>query len=184
MLRIEDSSIMYYDTLGSTMDQAYTLFEKGKVPPITVVSERQTKGRGQFSRVWDSPKGGLFFSMFVKPEFVTVDSVPVLMDKFLFLLQSQILQISEVHTTIKLPNDIMYKGKKLGGVLLESSTLTDSDILEYLNIGIGLNVNQESFPLEIYESSTSLKMITGQNFSIKYIAESIVDSLNLVFKSS
>ena len=132
-------TIYYYSEVGSTNSIARKMIlEKNKFG-FVVTSKVQTGGYGRRKNYWESPKGGLWCSIVIKPD-IKVQSlgiVPILTA----LGVAQALQTFGIETKLKWPNDILYSqnNKKLGGILVEGKVSKRS--LEYLIIGIGLNIN-------------------------------------------
>jgi BirA family biotin operon repressor/biotin-[acetyl-CoA-carboxylase] ligase len=87
--------------------------------------------------------------------------------------QTAVHQTACVTVDLRWPNDLLVSGQKLGGILVESSAGSGADaLLHYAVIGIGINLNHESFPEELYPLATSLRLITGhpQNRQLTCIA--------------
>ena len=129
--KMEDIKIYYFDTLESTNDKAKE-FECEEDNYI-IYTKNQTNGRGQYDRRWIS-KNGLTFSIVLKE-----------LDNELYKIVPQAivqyLKSKGIDANIKLPNDIYYKGKKLGGILIEN--IFKDNQYEKTIIGIGLNINED-----------------------------------------
>lgn len=167
----------HLECVDSTMDEAIALYKSGQDVPIVVLAKNQRSGRGQHQRVWESGEGGMYLSVLLKPTQFEFDQVETLIQRVGYLLQQQILQATGIVADLKLPNDILIKGKKVAGILMEASTMAGSSRPDYINFGIGLNVNQTNFPPSIYENATSLCVETGSTYRIEEIAEQISASL-------
>lgn len=81
-----------------------------------------------------------------------------------------------INTYIKKPNDIFYNNKKIGGILIE--TKYNLNNLEYIIIGIGLNINQEKFPVELKNIATSLFIETKIKFDKEKIIKELIKVIN------
>jgi BirA family transcriptional regulator, biotin operon repressor / biotin---[acetyl-CoA-carboxylase] ligase len=139
------------------MDEARRLAREGCPSFSVVVAETQTKGRGRLERPWHSGAGGLFFTIILRPEVP-----PEACFKFNFLSAISLASLLRRHygidAEIKWPNDILVNRRKLVGILSESSI--QSNRVDYVNIGIGINVNN---PLpETTPEATSLKHLIGK----------------------
>ena len=162
------------DAINSTNDFLKELAADQRVENYTTVTaQRQLKGKGQRGSIWESePGNNLIMSVFV------ADSVFDL--SALFLLNASVaLAVAEtlntvVDVSIKWPNDIMADKKKLGGILIENSF---SGTTLRSVIGIGINVNQTEFPA--LPHATSLKILTGKNWDIDPLIQSIVENLKI-----
>ncbi len=133
-------SIIYsYDEVSSTNNLARKLIEEKNQIGFVIVAETQTAGKGQGGRVWESPKGGLWCSIAIQPQIdlSLLGVVPILSAVGI----ANAFETFNIKTMLKWPNDILIRSnlKKIGGILVESKVSQLS--LEYLIIGIGLNVN-------------------------------------------
>tara|TARA_B100000963_G_scaffold96344_2_gene83101 strand:- start:3312 stop:4037 length:726 start_codon:yes stop_codon:yes gene_type:complete len=133
-----------------------------------VFTYNQTKGRGQMNKVWESqPNKNICFSICYKP----IKSNPKQMSFKLNMLISLILldffkELKIPDIKIKWPNDILSAEKKISGILIESS-IKSNNINDYI-IGIGLNINQESFNGII--NANSVKNILGINYDLNLLS--------------
>ncbi len=160
--------IFHFKSLASTQDKAREFSEKG-LSNIVVIADVQTKGRGRFKRKWFSNSGGLYLSILLKPK--NIQNLQYLTFAASIAVVKSIKKIANLSTSIKWPNDVHYKGKKLCGILTEGIFGKGN----YAIVGVGLNVNQNKFPSEIKNIAASLKIIKKQNFNINNIAKSILD---------
>ena len=151
-----------HKTLASTQDEARQIAPHS--PEWTVVAaEEQSGGRGKFGSLWFSPPGGLYFSVILKPRKNPDDLAPITL-----LVAKTIASVLPVKAEIKLPNDLLVNGKKICGILTEKTG-------EALIIGIGLNVNIDSFPSGL--NATSLKLETSRNWDLDTLLQAILAEL-------
>jgi BirA family biotin operon repressor/biotin-[acetyl-CoA-carboxylase] ligase len=159
-----ESKIIYHAELASTMDAAKELARKGCPNFTAVIAGRQTGGRGRLNRQWSSEKGGLYFTMVLRP-----DLPPVLSFRVGFLASLTLARILNemfgIDVRVKWPNDLLVDECKICGMLSELEA--EADRLTFINIGIGLNVNND--PPSIEPAATSLKKIMGRRVSRKEI---------------
>jgi len=166
------SNIIRFNNLPSTnsylKEKCYAL-PHGSV----IITKQQTAGKGRFNRKWISGDD-LLLSLLIK-ENIKLTEVSKL---GLVFAAAVYRTLKEFHDdiTIKWPNDIMINGKKIAGILMES-IITDNK-LNCLIVGIGINVNTISFPKSIYLKTTSLKKITGHNYDIEIIVNSLLGNVN------
>jgi len=113
--------ILHYDRLESTNTTAYRLAEESAPEWTIVVADVQTKGRGRGRNKWESPKGGLWFSIVLKPK-VSSPRLPLL--QFLAAIATRQALENETGLSVRLkwPNDIVLRNAKLGGILVEFKT--------------------------------------------------------------
>ena len=152
--------VVYYDETDSTNNQAKAAGEKGEVHGTLFVADRQTAGKGRRGRGWESPSGNsVSVTILLRPEIPPVKA-PMLTLVMALAVADGIRDVLGVDAGIKWPNDIVLNKKKICGILTEMST--EIDYINYVVIGVGINVNQETFPDEIKETATSLKVETGK----------------------
>ena len=137
-----------------------------------MVSEVQTQGRGRSGRTWKSPKGGLWFSLIIRPK-IPVDRISLLQFLFANALREGIEEVYGVQSEVKWPNDLVVGGKKLAGVLIE--TKISGPELVYAIVGIGLNVNLTAEQLPT--GATSIFLVKKKRFSIEKMLSSILPVL-------
>jgi BirA family biotin operon repressor/biotin-[acetyl-CoA-carboxylase] ligase len=146
-------SIYYCESIGSTNDRAYELAESGEPEGTLVIAETQTRGKGRMGREWVSPKGGIYISVVLRPDAET-DEIPAITLIAATAIIRVIKKICGVDAKMKWPNDILVSGKKVCGILTEIKA--QPDMVDFLILGIGINVNtpSENLPPE----ATSLKV--------------------------
>ena len=155
--------IEYCKTLGSTNIRAKELAERGAAEGTLIIAEVQTEGRGRRGRSWLSPAGhGIYATLILRPTMSPAGAPRITLMTAVAVAEA-ILSLSELDVKIKWPNDIMVKGKKLAGILTEISTEMDS--INYIVVGLGLNVNTPDFPRELEKRATSMLIETEKNFS-------------------
>lgn len=168
MLKLKTSwlghNLQIFDELPSTNDLAKGLASEGAVEGTVIIAEKQTKGRGRIGRPWESPaKKGLWFSVILHPMLE-----PQLASQLIFVAAVGICRALREQTAldimIKWPNDLLYEGKKICGILAEMSA--EIEQLNHIVLGIGLNVNQEEedFSPEIVKLATSLNLAAGKKY--------------------
>ncbi|WP_299980319.1 biotin--[acetyl-CoA-carboxylase] ligase [Desulfobacula sp.] len=165
-----EKKTFHFQELETTMDKAKIL-AKNDAPHLSVViAENQTTGRGRLNRKWFSSKGGLWFTLILKP-----NTPPVLSYIYNFAaslsLSKSLRQLFDVNVSVKWPNDILLNGQKLVGLLSEMETR--GDMVEFINIGIGINVNNS--PREYEPKAISLKDVLHKNVSRRLILETFLD---------
>ena len=157
----------------STNDYAKKLADCGVDNFTTVMAHSQTGGKGRMGRVFYSPEDeGIYMSIIVypdmKPEMVSMATIVAAMAVKKALEQV----VSNTTLGIKWPNDIVVDGKKLCGILTEAS-MTGMKV-NYLVVGIGINVDNVAFLEDLKDKAVSLKMLTGESLDKKAIAKLII----------
>lgn len=163
--------IHFFPETQSTMDEAMRLARDG-CPDFTVaVALRQTRGRGRMQRVWASDAGGLYFTVVVRPD------IPLILSGLVNLaaaidMADTLKAGYAVAVGLKWPNDILVNEKKICGIL--SQMETEGDQVGYLNIGMGMNVNNR---LESTEpGAISLKSLLGRSIPRRKILIAFLDA--------
>lgn len=163
--KILGSDIKYFTTIDSTNNQAKKIALAGAVDGTIVISEEQGGGRGRLSRSFFCPKyKGIWFSVILRPNFLPQEAPKCTLLAAVAVVKA-IYDVTGVQVGIKWPNDILYKGKKLVGILTEMSA--EMERINYIVIGIGIDVNisAEEMPEDIKDIATSLSQITGEKVS-------------------
>ncbi len=153
--------IYTFDTIDSTNTFARSLKEDECPDGTLIVAEEQTAGKGRQGRRWQSQKGmNLLFTLVTRPLLVH-DKVRVLPFAAALAAADGIEQETKSAIECKWPNDLMIDGKKVAGMLIETSTQSDA-VLNVI-LGIGINVNQTEFADDIKHKATSLKLHSQQD---------------------
>lgn len=162
--KILDKKIELFQSIDSTSNylkqRAYELPD-----PMMVLSEEQKSGRGRMGRQWDSPKGqGLFFSILLKPRISMKESFRITGIAAAAVAEG-IEEATGLPAKIKWPNDVVIGAKKVSGILTEISG--EPDAINYVIVGIGINVNTPDFSEELKDRATSLYLEKGEKVSRK-----------------
>jgi len=128
--------IYYFDAIDSTQNFAVKLASRPYENGSLVIAEKQTQGRGRLNRKWISPKGGIWLSILLKPNFeVTQPSLfPMITSLALAIAMEKVLKF---RPKLKWPNDVTLNNKKVAGILVDAAV--ESNRIDYLVIGVGIN---------------------------------------------
>ncbi len=160
LLKIE-RSIYYYDCLGSTNDEARKLAEEGAVDGSLVLADMQHAGKGRLGRSFFSPSGsGIWMSLILKPEIVPAKASMITLVGALAIQAA--MKDFGIESGIKWPNDIVVNGKKVTGILTEMRA--EPGHVDYVILGIGINVNMTDFPDELEAVATSMSLVSGKTY--------------------
>ena len=159
-------SIIYLESVDSTNNYLKNI--AFKTDPYTVVlSDEQTLGKGRLGRAWASPKGtGIFMSLLLKPDIEPGQAPKITLIGAAAMIRA-LESVCDVPIGIKWPNDLIINQKKVCGVLTEMSAELGS--VNYVIVGIGVNVNQRVFPEPLKEKATSLFLEGEKEISRKEI---------------
>jgi BirA family transcriptional regulator, biotin operon repressor / biotin---[acetyl-CoA-carboxylase] ligase len=156
--------ILHFQEVETTMDTAKALARKGAPHLSCVVAEHQTKGRGRLNRNWVSSKGGLWFTLILRP--LLPPHLVYIYNFAASLSLSRVLnRLFALNISVKWPNDLLLGGHKLVGILSEMETR--GDMVQFLVIGIGINVNND--PVNKEFKAVSLKNTLKRDLSRKKI---------------
>ncbi|MDR3149638.1 MAG: biotin--[acetyl-CoA-carboxylase] ligase [Oscillospiraceae bacterium] len=144
-----------YDTVDSTGNVLKRLASDGEPEGLVIVAEQQTSGRGQYGRSFFSPKGsGVYFSLLLRPKMDISEAVSITAMAAIAVSEA-IESVAKVQAGIKWVNDVICRGKKVAGILTEA-TLTSGGMVEYIHLGIGLNIYHCDFPDDIVLKAGSI----------------------------
>lgn len=157
----EKLTIELHESITSTNDRAKALAEAGAPEWTIILSEMQSLGRGRLGKTFYSPKGGgIYLSVILRPK-LAVEKATLLTLLGATVVCEVIEETLALKSQIKWVNDIFIEGKKVSGILTEGSLSLESQILDYLVLGIGVNVTlDQNLPSE-------LKTIVGSLFGEK-----------------
>lgn len=166
------NQIRYYAETDSTNTRAKKFGDEGAPHGTLVVTEKQTDGRGRRGRAWESPENcSIYMSLLLRPKIQPVQA-PMLTIVMAYTVARALRKSTGLDVQIKWPNDIILNGKKIVGILTEMST--EIEHINYVVIGVGINVNIERFPEELADKATSLQIETGQKLRRALIAAGIL----------
>lgn len=153
----------YFDTLESTNIQAAKLSREGHPHGTLVVAETQSQGRGRLGRSWFSPFGeNLYLSVVLKPS-LTPAQAPMISLVAGVAVAEATAELLSPGPILKWPNDLLWQGKKLSGILTEMEAT--QQVIGHVILGIGVNVNTRFFSDPIAATATSMAIAMGRSFS-------------------
>jgi BirA family biotin operon repressor/biotin-[acetyl-CoA-carboxylase] ligase len=169
----------HFYKIGSTNTAAMAAAAEGAPEGSVFLAEEQTAGRGRGSNAWQSPRStGIYCSVVLRPVLPPAD-VLVLSLAAGLAVQSAIRLVDErVHADLKWPNDLLIEGKKVCGILTEMNA--EATRVRHIVVGIGINVNQATFPEEL--KATSLRLATGSEWSRVELVGALLKSLDREYR--
>ncbi len=168
--RFIGQNIQAYDAIDSTNDAAFHLGEQGVAEGACVFAENQKKGRGRLGRSWVSPKGkGLLVSVLLRPLLPPAEVSKITLMAAVSVVKA-IRHITGKEFGIKWPNDVLYGGRKVCGILTELSA--EIDRVNFVVLGIGINVNAVAG--ELPPGATSLREVLGRKISRVALAQRLL----------
>lgn len=171
------------DSVDSTNTEVKRQAILGAEEGLVVTAEEQVQGRGRRGRSFHSPKStGLYLSLLLRPN-CTVEKVSQLTAWVAVAVARAIETVTKLPVEIKWCNDIVCCGKKISGILTELTLESESNFVDFVVVGIGVNVNQqpEDFPEEIQNIASSLYQETGVFVNRNQLCREIISSLNAMY---
>jgi len=175
-------SLVLLDEIDSTNDEAARQLAAGRPVPFVVMARRQTHGRGRFGRTWHSDsKANLYASFAFRPRVA-----PDRMQTFTLWMGLNICELLArfigIPPGIKWPNDILFEGRKAGGMLTEARV--DADQIRDLIFGLGLNVNSPvgALPPDLARRAIALSEVTGAPVDLNRLAAAVIGRVHLAYQ--
>ena len=174
---IHDGWCPRIETVASTASTNTDAFQRGsrdETGPLVIFAEHQTAGRGRLGRSWESAPGeGLWLSFLLRPHSPLQIWHRITTLAALAVAES-VESVARVSAGIKWPNDVLVKDRKVAGILAETGTSPKNG--SFVVVGIGINVNQTEFPVEIAHSAGSLRQVSGRTVNRGELAGRLIDN--------
>lgn len=164
-------------TIDSTNNYAKGLVKEGLASDgMLIFAEEQTQGRGQKKHVWESQKGeNIIMTLIINANWLKIDAQFEVSCATALGCRDFFIKYAGDETCIKWPNDLYWRDRKAGGILIEN--VIKGNTWEKSIIGIGININQVDFG-NMSKKPVSLKQITGKSFDAKVLAKELCLCLN------
>jgi len=182
------ADVELHDEVGSTQQRARELARAGAPHGTLVVSKVQTGGRGRLGRRWGSPAGGLWMSLVLRPGISTRVAARVTQTAAVGVAKA--LREIGVEAKIKWPNDLLVDGRKICGILAESSVESvpvaakkvgagEGRRVDFIVLGVGLNANLDPKDLGVPENeAATLRSELGYDVDMLALLDSLLSHLN------
>ena len=162
--------VYYLKEVSSTMDVAKKLAKRGE--EAIVIAETQTSGRGRLGRRWHSQRGGIYFTIILRPRIGPAHAQIINLMAAVSVARA-IRSLFNLEAKLKWPNDVLIRGKKVCGILAEMEA--EMDVIKFVNLGIGINANN---PISLYEEgATSIKEELGRDISRKELLMCVLNEI-------
>jgi BirA family biotin operon repressor/biotin-[acetyl-CoA-carboxylase] ligase len=171
--------ISCYETLPSTNNEARKLAAQGAAEGTVLIADHQTAGRGRLGRSFCSPAAaGIYMSVILRPYCPPAELMHLTCAVGVAVCDA-VEEVLEVRPGLKWINDLVWEGKKLGGILTELAIDPKTGFVESAIIGIGLNCSESpgDFPPPLDEIACSLSMVTGKSVDRWHVAAGIIEKL-------
>jgi len=167
-------NFIYSEEIDSTNSYLLDKAKKNNINGTVVFAEKQNKGKGRKDRVWYSAKGqNLTFSILINDKVLLKDKYNIINFAASLSVSQAIENLYQLKTELKWPNDVLVEGKKIAGILLESTS--QGNKMERLVIGIGMNINQAMFQGSFNIEPTSLKVELNQSVERERVLAEILN---------
>ena len=174
--------IHHHYKIGSTNTVAMDAAKDGAPEGSVFLAEQQTAGRGRGDNQWHSERStGIYCSVLLRPALPPSDVLVITLAAGL-AVHSAVQEIDpRVLPDLKWPNDVLIEGKKFCGILTEMNA--EVTRVRHIVVGIGINVNQSSFPADLQPIATSLRLVTGTEWSRVELCTALLKSLDREYRS-
>ena len=171
----------YHPSVDSTNRVAKALAYNGAADGAIVVAEEQTGGKGRLNRNFYSPRGkGIWFSVILRPNLLPKDAPKCTLMAAVAIAEA--MKRFNLKADIKWPNDIMFNGRKLVGILTEMTG--EIGKITYLVVGVGINVNisRKEFPEELRNIAASLSEMSGEEISRVKFFRAVLEEFDKLYR--
>ncbi len=175
--RVIGKEIHILSEVASTNTLAMEMAAKGAPEGTAVIAEVQTAGKGRLGRKWISPKGNIHLSVILRPA-IPMHKAPLITLMGAVAVASAIRKQCGLEAGIKWPNDILFAGKKVSGLLTEMSA--EQDRIRHIVLGIGMDVNMEpgELPEDVRALATTLASLTGEKIDRTALVRQLLRELD------
>jgi len=174
--------IQHYYKIGSTNTVAMEAAAGGAPEGSVFLAEEQTAGRGRGANTWLSAHStGIYCSVILRPRLPPSEALVLSLAAGL-AVRSAVQEIdARVNPDLKWPNDLLLDGKKFCGILTEMNA--EATRVRHVVVGVGINVNQPKFPEELRDAATSLRLVTGSEWSRVELTAALLKSLHREYRA-
>jgi BirA family biotin operon repressor/biotin-[acetyl-CoA-carboxylase] ligase len=181
-IRPRNFSLTVLEETDSTNDEAARQLAAGRPAPFAVIAQRQTKARGRLGRPWHAPaNGNLYVSFAFRPQLEPARMTPFTLWMGLNLCEL-IANATPLKPGLKWPNDLLFDGRKAGGLLTEARV--DADQIRDLVFGLGLNLNSpaDTWPGDLGQRAVSLAELTGATLDFNRLTAAVIGRVLLAYQ--
>lgn len=174
-------NIIYYKEVGSTQDEAKKIINTKIDNGTIILADSQNKGRGTKENTWYTGIGkniAMTLIIFPNCNIEALDGLTILIAE---CIVNTISELYNYELKIKYPNDVFLNGKKIAGILTETSTSKNK--VKHILIGIGFNVNEDNFNVDTLNIATSLKREYNKEFPREEIIKKFIEKFEDNIKS-
>lgn len=180
--KIIGKEMHYFPSVNSTNYVAKALAYHGATDGTIVVAEEQDSGKGRLERNFYSPRGkGIWFSVVLRPKFLPHEAPKCTLMAAVAVAEA--MNRFNLKAQIKWPNDIMFDGRKIVGILTEMTCELSKVTYIVTGIGINVNISREEFPEELRSVAASLSEMNGENLSRVKFFRAVLEELDKLYRT-
>ncbi|MDH7564762.1 MAG: biotin--[acetyl-CoA-carboxylase] ligase [Candidatus Bathyarchaeota archaeon] len=175
--------IIFLHETSSTNDLAKELAFSGSPEGTVVLAEAQTNGRGRLGREWVSPRGGLYFSVILRPRLAASEAAKLVFAAGLAVVEA-LDELYCLRTETKWPNDVIVNGRKVCGILSEMNMR--NGLMDFVVVGFGVNANfdiKKALPEPLWANATSLWTELGRKIELGALFKEVLERLEKLYNS-
>lgn len=179
-------NLFVYESIDSTNDKAKELAVRGAEHGTCIVASRQDGGRGRRDHQFHSPEGGIYMSVILTPDKIPFTRNDVITQYIGICVCQAIESLTGIRPYIQGINDLYVDGKKICGILIESGSEFDSDTLQWIVAGIGINFDSDikEFPKELKGKAVSLFAPGEGTITKNSLIAAILENIWLIEKAT
>jgi BirA family biotin operon repressor/biotin-[acetyl-CoA-carboxylase] ligase len=182
------NSIHHFFKIGSTNTTAMQAATAGEPEGAVFIAEEQTAGRGRGARSWHSVRSqGIYCSLVLRPQLPPGDVLLLSLTAGV-AVYSAVERVLAAHAhshgvalDLRWPNDVLANGKKFVGILTELTA--EATRVRHVVVGVGININHKSFPAELCDIATSLRLESGCEWSRVELLVDLLKSLDHEYRA-
>jgi len=165
------------ESTKSTNDEVQRSLAHGETTPLACITRRQPGGKGRRGRSWSGDQeGNIYASLGFRPD-IHPRQMSLLPIWSGLRLCARITKLTDLKIRLKWPNDLLIEGKKVAGMLAESTVETDRITSLIFGVGINVNLSEEQIPPELRKQATSLAVAAGHTFSLDPLIAAVIEEL-------
>ncbi len=174
--------VAYFELLDSTNNMAKKLADAGAEEGTLIIANEQSAGRGRLNRAWISPpKSGVLMSLIIRPP-LSIAEAPRITSLAAVAVAQALMELSGKLVQIKWPNDILFEGKKISGILTEVSA--EGNMVQYAIVGVGINTGYISrlIPESLQPTVVSLEEVTGKRMKRAQVVANVLSNMEKLYE--
>lgn len=176
---IEYDKLLFLDEVDSTNNEGKRQANNGCKSRLLIICNNQTAGKGRLGRSWQAEKNaGIYMSMVLRPEIIPQEASQITLVTGIAVMKA-INNVTGLNTKIKWPNDIILNGKKIVGILTEMNA--EMEKINYVVVGIGINVNNSEFNNDIQDKATSLYIESKRKYKRSDIINEFIKTFDAYY---